>query len=94
MGGKEGLLEALQTNEKVFFFLYIKKNGINTKDKPQMESRRESYGTNFPKPIRIKSFCELVWEQLEDTVLRILIFSGAVALILGIIEEGAAMVLF
>jgi len=59
-----------------------------------MEERRKTYGTNFPKPIRIKSFCELASEQLQDTVLRILLISGTFALIFGTFEEGLSTVIF
>ena len=48
----------------------------------------DRYGTNARKEIKIKSFCELVMEQLKDNVLRILVVSALAALVLGISKEG------
>jgi glutamate racemase len=43
-----------------------------------------SYGTNAPRPIKIKSLCELICDQLEDKTLRILIIACAASLGIGI----------
>lgn len=52
------------------------------------------YGTNEPRPVAVKSLCQLVQEQLEDHVLRILIVSAFVALVLGVFKEGLSTVTF
>lgn len=59
-----------------------------------MNDRIKRYGVNVPKPIVIKSFCQLVYEQLEDLVLRILIVSAIIALVLGLLKEGLSTVIF
>jgi len=80
-GGKDGLLNLLRTSED---------EGISTSDKNLLNDRILRYGTNTPLEIPIKTLFELICEQLEDKVLRILILSAIIALILGIIKEGIA----
>ena len=46
------------------------------------------YGTNRPKVIKTKSLCELICEQFEDPIIRILIVAATVSLLIGIWKEG------
>lgn len=52
------------------------------------------YGSNTPEEVQIKGLCQLISEQLEDKVLRMLIFAAFIALILGIWKEGISTVVF
>jgi len=79
--GKSGLLRALRTSEEV---------GISPDNTSQMEERKRVYDSNAPRPMVIPSFCELVWEELHETVLRILIFSSIISLSIGIWRDVSA----
>ncbi len=57
-----------------------------------MTERVRRYGTNAPKEMMIKGVWELVREQLNDRVMRTLIFAALIALLLGICKEGLATV--
>ena len=52
----------------------------------------QAYGTNAPRPVKIKTLCELIWEQLEDKTLRILIIACAASLAIGIWRDIEATV--
>ncbi len=49
-----------------------------------MEERFARYGTNAPRPVKIKTLGELICEQLEDKTLRILMIACAASLAIGI----------
>ena len=68
-GGSDGIMQKLKTDPK---------NGIAS-----TENRANDFGTNevFQEPV--PSFCSLVWEALEDTMIRILIVAAIVQIILG-----------
>ena len=72
--GKDGLLRSLKTSEE---------HGIST-DPQIMAERIETYGTNAPRPVKIKGLCELIMDQLEDKTLRILIIACIASLGIGI----------
>lgn len=73
--GKDGLCRALKTSED---------RGISTDDPQQMAERMNIYDTNAPRPIKIKTLCELIIEQLEDKTIRILIISCIASLGIGV----------
>lgn len=75
---KEVLLSSLKTSEET---------GIASDDSHQMSERISAYGTNAARPIKIKSLCDLLIEQLDDTTLKILIVSSIVSLSIGIWED-------
>jgi magnesium-transporting ATPase (P-type) len=77
--GIQGLLKILKTNERT---------GINTDDILLVE-REAAFGKNFHIAKPLKSFCALVWEQLQDFILKILILAAMISLVIGIIEEPA-----
>lgn len=51
------------------------------------EARRNKFGVNYIPPNPPKTFLQLCWEALEDTVLRILIVAAILSLILGMVIE-------
>ena len=64
------------------------KKGITTLNKPEMEWRINTYGTNkLPpeKPLRIIDF---ILECFEDPTLKILLISAIVSLVIGLLKEG------
>lgn len=77
-GGAEGLLEALKTSEE---------SGIQSNDERTMNSRAKVFGTNAPKPVQIKTLCQLIKEQLDDQTLKILIVSCIASLAVGIWQD-------
>lgn len=52
-----------------------------------LQNRVELFGKNYIAPKPPKAFWVLVWEALEDTILRILIAAAIVSLVLGMIIE-------
>lgn len=52
------------------------------------ETRVRLFGKNFIPPQPSKTFLMLVWEALEDTILRILIGAAILSLVLGMVLEG------
>ena len=72
-----GLLKVLKTSSK--------KGLLNIK--ANLDARKSVFGVNFIPPKPAKTFWQLVWEALEDTILRILIVAAIVSLILGMIIE-------
>jgi magnesium-transporting ATPase (P-type) len=59
-------------------------NGVSSID---IEHRRKVFGKNFIEPKASKTFWRLVWEALEDTILRILIVAAIISLIIGMVFE-------
>ena len=53
-----------------------------------LENRVRIFGLNFIPPKPPKTFLRLIWESLEDTILRILIVAAIFSLILGMVFEG------
>jgi magnesium-transporting ATPase (P-type) len=70
-------------------FFTIAQKGI-VKDTKDHEQRVNSYGDNAPIVKPPKTIMELVLENFEDDMLRILCASAAVSLFLGILTEGLA----
>lgn len=81
-GGAEGLLDGLKTSEE---------GGIRSNDKKTMNSRTRVFGTNAPKPVQIKTLCQLIKEQLDDQTLKILIVSCIASLAVGIWQDVTAL---
>ena len=52
-----------------------------------LEARQSVFGKNFIPPKPPKTFLQLVFEALEDTILRILIVAAIVSLVLGMVIE-------
>lgn len=77
-GGKRGLLIALKTSSV---------QGIMGLD-DDIEHRVSTFGSNYIPPKPPKTFLRLIWESLEDTILRILIVAAIFSLILGMVFEG------
>lgn len=77
-GGSRGVLSALKTSEE---------RGIRTGDEGGMRQRTELYGTNAPRPVKIKTLCQLIKEQLDDQTLKILIVSCIASLAVGIWQD-------
>jgi len=75
LNGKKGLLMSLKTSES---------QGISTDDQHLMTERMNEYGTNATRPVKIKSLCELIREQLNDTTMKILIVATFVSLTIGV----------
>lgn len=73
--GKDGLLRSLKISED---------RGISTDDPQLMAERIATYGSNAPRPIKIKTLWQLILEQLEDKTLRILIIACVASLAIGI----------
>jgi calcium-translocating P-type ATPase len=79
MGGTPSLMAALKTSPT---------GGINIDDAQEVELRKTAFGENLPIIKEPKSFLELVTEQFEDKILRILTAAAFVSLCLGIYTEG------
>ena len=77
LGGNEGVLRSLKSD---------KDQGISSLP-DELENRRIAYGTNAPRPIRIKTLCQLIKEQLDDQTLKILIVSCIASLAVGIWQD-------
>ena len=76
-GDVNGLLKVLKTSSK--------KGLMNIK--ANLDARKNLFGVNFIPPKPAKTFWRLVFEALEDTILRILIVAALVSLVLGMIIE-------
>ena len=77
-GGKRGLLRALRTSSV---------EGILGLD-DDIKHRVSIFGSNYIPPKPPKTFLRLIWESLEDTILRILILAAIFSLIFGMVFEG------
>lgn len=62
------------------------KTGIEASDS-DLQARDRAFGNNVPEQRQTKGFLELVWEELEDTTLRILILASIVSLSVGVWEN-------
>jgi len=77
-GGPNGIMSALFTNIKT---------GIDgTED--DRKDRIRIYGENKFAPPKIKTIMELIMENFEDTINRVLLGAAVVSLIIGIYQEG------
>lgn len=63
--------------------------GIVT-DPKDHEKRKEEWGDNLPIVKKAKTIVELILENFEDDMLKILCASAVVSLVLGIATEGLA----
>lgn len=53
-----------------------------------LDKRRQIYGQNRFPPPKIKTICELVMENFDDSINRILLAAAIVSLIIGIVKDG------
>lgn len=49
------------------------------------------YGENIKRLPRIKSLGEIVWENLQDRMLQILLLAATISLVIGVLENGWAV---
>lgn len=77
-GGKRGLLRSLRTSSV--------EGILGLED--DLKHRVHVFGSNYIPPKPPKTFLRLIWESLEDTILRILILAAIFSLIFGMIFEG------
>lgn len=61
---------------------------MNLEDFNDIESRKIAFGENTPIVKESKTYLELILEQFEDKILRILLAAAFVSLVLGIYTEG------
>lgn len=73
--GRDGVLRALKTSED---------GGIDCDNEEVTTDRIKAYGTNAPRPVQIKTLCEIICESLEDKTLRILMIACVASLGIGI----------
>ncbi|MCP5019832.1 MAG: HAD-IC family P-type ATPase [Ketobacter sp.] len=60
------------------------KNGI---DEASIPEREHHFGSNRKEKLRVKTFWELVWETLDDLILKILVVAGIASIIINLIME-------
>lgn len=72
MNGIEGIISALDTNAKT---------GI---EPATLNERQQVYGKNSFPPPKIKTLMELIMENFDDPINRILCIAAIVSLIIGI----------
>jgi Ca2+-transporting ATPase len=77
-GGPEGLCKALRTNIET---------GINWSDQ-EKNDRVEAFGPNSFPPPKIKTLWELIMENFEDQINRILLGAAVVSLVIGVVQHG------
>jgi Ca2+ transporting ATPase len=78
LGDQAGLLRALDSKLEY---------GID--DTPSsLEARKAKYGDNHRRQIKTTGICEMIMEQFEDKILRILLAAALVSLVIGIYQEG------
>lgn len=75
-GGVQGLIEKLKTS---------KENGLSSSE--DQTDRISVFGKNELIRERDKTYCEICWEAMGDTTLRILTVSGLVSLIIGAVMD-------
>lgn len=74
-GGIEGLAEKLYSHPK---------DGIVPID---LEERDRAFGSNKKDKLKRKSFCRLMWEALDDLMLKVLIVAAIISLVVSMIFE-------
>lgn len=67
-GGVEGILSLVQANPL---------KGLENND---IAERRAYFGTNMRAPHKIRGFCEIIWDALGDTLLRVLLCCGIISI--------------
>jgi magnesium-transporting ATPase (P-type) len=77
-GSPDGIMSALYTNIKT---------GIDNTDEDKKD-RIRIYGENKFTPPKIKSIMELIMENFDDTINRVLLGAAVVSLIIGIYDKG------
>jgi magnesium-transporting ATPase (P-type) len=77
-GGPEGLAKHLKTSTET---------GINWNDQERI-NRVDAFGPNSFPPPKIKTLWELIMENFEDQINRILLGAALVSLVIGCIQHG------
>lgn len=78
MGGASKIAQGLQTSLSV---------GIEGSE-ADIQQRQKDYGNNFFPPPEIKSLYEIVMENFDDPINRVLIAAAIVSAITGLIQDG------
>eukprot|EP00826_Nyctotherus_ovalis_P020254 TRINITY_DN16342_c0_g1_i2.p1 TRINITY_DN16342_c0_g1~~TRINITY_DN16342_c0_g1_i2.p1 ORF type:complete len:269 (+),score=42.40 TRINITY_DN16342_c0_g1_i2:100-906(+) len=53
----------------------------------EVSEHRSQFGSNMRPPPSVRGFCRIMWDALEDTLLRVLFFCGIVSIIINMITE-------
>jgi magnesium-transporting ATPase (P-type) len=64
------MLDVLQVNPAT---------GLQTNE---ISERREVFGTNMRAPHKTRGFCQIIWDALGDTLLRVLLCCGIISIII------------
>ena len=75
-GGIDNIMQKLGTKPKT---------GISPDD---VERRKKAFGPNYFPPPHIKSLCELIMENFDDQINRILLAAAIVSIVIGLIQHG------
>jgi Ca2+ transporting ATPase len=75
----EGVVGLLKTDTK---------KGLNSNSEGDLAQRAQNYGDNKPLVTASKGIWEYIVENFEDEMLQILTLAAAVALVIGVINEG------
>ena len=74
LGGTQGLLKLLKCDPRVGISKWV----------DELDSRKQTFGDNLPIVRPQKSLIRLIWEQLQDFVIRVLIAAAIVSLGIGL----------
>jgi magnesium-transporting ATPase (P-type) len=77
-GGPHGLAARLKTNVET---------GINFNDQERVD-RVDTFGPNSFPPPKIKTLWELIMENFDDQINRILLAAALVSIVIGLIQHG------
>ena len=78
LGDQEGLLKVLDTKINYGF----------EETRESLLAREVAFGNNHRRTVETKSIWDMVMEQFEDKILRILLAAALVSLVIGIYQEG------
>jgi len=75
LGDLEGIAKALKTDLR---------KGLSGTDNAE---RRSEFGNNMQPPAKVRGFCKIVIDVLEDLLLRVLIVCGVISIVINMIIE-------
>jgi magnesium-transporting ATPase (P-type) len=78
-GGPEGICNSLKTNSAT---------GIKNFNDQERQDRVGAFGPNSQVPPKIKTLFELIMENFDDQINRILLIAAIVSIIIGLIQHG------
>jgi len=78
-GGPEGICNSLKTNSAT---------GIKNFNDQERQDRVAAFGPNSQVPPKIKTLFELIMENFDDQINRILLIAAIVSIIIGLIQHG------